>query len=798
MEPSETVEDQVLLCETCEHLGPKLVAYVDSCGAIDAAQFYGHIPSADVREGVEEFVSRMLGADHSYARKGERWVVPFDSHRIVHTVRFLGTACAAFLYSFTLPDLCARGFVRPFTIIVVTQDAGKLLSYYKRLKAWLSDSVALLKAASFSYFLSRAKHISQASESIIAFYESKKGVPVYLRKAFSPLFGVTEDTGRDQRVDGNGGIPTPIAAPSVVLSDEAAMAEIVKFVGQLASECKMLDAMTTSLRNSALVGSITLIKLGGDGLGHTKPVPDLSATVSSEAASGAGTETSTGTIVTDGHEGLTHLSLQGWVAFLLSFIKKTPSPTPLRSIEKWLGTRPWHRSLTKLVLCLQVLDKHPMHLYLAELDNLSFLPPPGHARQEEAGSPEKRRGGEKEGGGGWGVRNVFLLFGTFYALCPQRLLEVAGGASTEAHLASLKHPGYHPHAPTLTSPYAFASQAASHASYMGLVSFFGSLREKDARGLMYSLLRGRPVFVLGAYEGNNEMDRSCVRGAVALLSIFVPSCRVIEERRHVDEGYAQQGVYNAVRVVPYTVTGVQLSHMNELRLCGIASREQLPLNAEKYCSVLNIETKEYIGIDYRSPPSGRDSLAGGPVVPEAPIPEKERSCHSYTTGCIEELIGKHKKWPSDSAMFHAFQAICLKLALRASLILNSLLVEQGAGAGGTAQPPAKSLSSICTPAMVSKLMGFAVPECDVGILDYLVRLLAEASIYVAGSSGALRPEDLLHLSGSHMSELASGAGGGGGRVVSPTMGGGGGGGGGSGGGPAQAAFPVMRLDVKPP
>eukprot|EP00754_Rhynchopus_humris_P021289 Rhum_TRINITY_DN14737_c4_g2::Rhum_TRINITY_DN14737_c4_g2_i1::g.113604::m.113604 len=593
-----SAEDIMMLCETCEHEGPKLVAYLDAGGAIEASSFFSHV-DADSKTGVVEFVSRMLGADHSFQKKGAAWTVPRDSHKIVHLVKFLGVAYGAFIYSFTLPDLCARGYVRPLSVVYLTQEPQKLVVYHRKIAAWLGDSIAVWKSASYSYFLSRARCIMQAGQGLVRHAEAKRNDVSSLRKGLKPLFdavvaggtpasgGVVHlhvaGDGSPSSADGKSrsNTPTEDAVAAVAAASAGGgpaekrrsasarsassgsggssgggdgvsagtlrfLKEVDKFVRQVKAEGVTLETMTQAIRTTALEESITLVKShayiprAASAAADAEDAVPRSArdkkrtgggvpSVDSFTSTGSAPESNGTPAVTSGSEGLTHLGTPGWCAFFINFIKKTPSPTPLRPIERWLGTRPWKRCLTKMVLSLQVLDRAEIQLYMSEQEYLSAAPHP----LLSAPSGRRKRGGG--GGGGKAApppasppapsRTVILSFGAWYSVCPSSLTSPppphraggGGGAALPGDVASNM----------FLTLYSLPLMSAAQHAHAGIAAFFASLREGVARSLMYALLKGRPVFIIGKRCGAYENERGSVRSVVQLLSGFVPSCRIL-------------------------------------------------------------------------------------------------------------------------------------------------------------------------------------------------------------------------------------------------------------------------------
>eukprot|EP01059_Diplonema_ambulator_P032110 TRINITY_DN613_c0_g1_i1.p1 TRINITY_DN613_c0_g1~~TRINITY_DN613_c0_g1_i1.p1 ORF type:complete len:728 (+),score=74.68 TRINITY_DN613_c0_g1_i1:58-2241(+) len=547
--------DLILVCEVCEKEGPKLVVYVDGKGYLDADEFYMK-QNVDVKSDVMRFVASMLSADHHFHKVGEpqpAWVVPPDCHALLHKVLFLDRPYSAFIYKFTLPDLSARGHVRPFSIIYMTQQLHKLVPYFTKLKLWTADAVSPWKEGAYRYFVSRASLIIKGTNSVLNFYRNKRQNSADASEVAPDDASSVPDSSGGSWFSRLGGLWRGAETDT-----EIPMVEMEK-------ERQNLHQMILAVK---------------------KQSPDCA--VEDEKA----------------HIGLKNLSIADWVRFLTNFLEKTPSQEALLHLEDWIGQEVWKSGLYRLVLIIQVVDRSEMDLVLLEQDwrsaHQSVLP----------GST--------------------LSFGGRLTLGTDLQSDTTYAAQTEL--------------PTITSvsPY-------SHPPALKLHELF-TMYPKSLKHVVYALLKGRPVFVIGG-EGT-ETKTGSVRSIISILRTFLMG--------------------DGEGVIPYTAAEISLQDLSIIRLCGIPSINCLKGSVVKYVTTLNAETDEYSGCRYHGK-------------------------------WLEELFGKGKEWDSDETLRVFVQAWLLQVGLTAAVVYHSTLLRGPlptvSGVGGSGGLPHDVTGSFCEASM---------------------------------------------------------------------------------------------------
>eukprot|EP00040_Diaphanoeca_grandis_P031088 m.185242 g.185242 ORF g.185242 m.185242 type:complete len:815 (-) comp32223_c1_seq1:129-2573(-) len=118
---------------------------------------------------LDHMVLRMMTVDYHSLRSGDtsRFKVTEDTH-VVFSYTLQNNPKAppvyAYMYHFTLHDLQARGFVRPFCLSYVTEDQDKLLQYFSTLNQEFSKICRLFKFGNQTNFV---RDLSQRESDLI-------------------------------------------------------------------------------------------------------------------------------------------------------------------------------------------------------------------------------------------------------------------------------------------------------------------------------------------------------------------------------------------------------------------------------------------------------------------------------------------------------------------------------------------------------------------------------------------------------------------------------------------------------
>ncbi|KAJ9459444.1 hypothetical protein DIPPA_31736 [Diplonema papillatum] len=586
---------------------------------MDAEQLYAAQGEKEdaIRQELSRFVVSILAADHHYQKTTQEekpWVIPPDCHALLHNVRLRNVErremdMAAFVYHFTLPDIHARGHVRPHCIVYLTHQPSKLIPYYGKLKEWISHAIAPWKLGTYRYCVSRALSIIRGAVTLLKFMKSKSrvqqprdvGEREKVEKVATDHFddlnelqqcgGVSsngsEGNGRGAVDRGARGGPSGSTTPNnpnlAPTSNHSASSNN--------AGVSLKDPTPQQPQPSSWLSRLNFWRS-----------PDADNGMSDSSLPVAGIEREV--------ESLKHMIQclkelipdctvedptaavdppEGWAEFLTRFIQKNPATRALPPLVQIVGDQLWtlgKKRLVSLVLC--VMDRSEMELTLYEQDWRSV-----HQSYQH---------------------NSALCFGGKLAL----------GTNLQAD-CSFPAPFSSPY----TSPASSILSPFSHPPESGLLQLFDRYPH-ILKHVVYSLMSGRPVFVVGSEQ---QTDTISVGKVTDILETFVMST-----------GERSSGV------VKWHRGDVTLTHLAGLRLCGIRSVSQLRNPVLKYCSVFKLAgAGEYHG----------------------PI---------YPGRYLEELFGskKHPRsssgWACEATFASFVQAWLLQIGLIATVVYHSTLL----------------------------------------------------------------------------------------------------------------------------
>ena len=565
--------DLLLVCEVCEKEGPKLIAYADRIGTMDADQFFA-IQDSSVQAEVSRFVVSVLATDHNYQRSGSNeaeWGIPPDCQVLLHEVRFLNKLLAAFIYHFTLPDIAARGHVRPHCAIYLTHQPSKLVPYYKKLRIWVENAVSGWKLHTYRYFVTRASAIIEGTNEVLTYFKRKKKERLAEAAAQLP--------------------PTQSCNPGTdVEPPPQEGSESISFG---------IDYINTPTTPGGTASGSWLSRLGGLWRPQNS-TPIFSSqenqiplkAIEEERASLRRMIETLKSYIPDaaiedprGRNGLVNLDIPRWISFLTTFIEKNPSEEALSPLREWVTQEVWNTGLTRLVLVLQVLDRTDMDLLLMEQDWRSVMQ-----------SPQP---------------NSCLGFGGRVAL----------GTDLQSELPYTPAPDTNS---LLTSPFAHPPSQGLHA----LLSMY----PVALKHLAFSILRGRPVVIIGPEEGT-EAQMGSIRWIISVLRMFVPS-----------SGDPNKASFYSSQVVPWKTNSIVVSDLCHLRLIGIESATLLKHPVQKYVTMLHTTT----------------GVFSGPL---------------YSGRWLEEVFASKKVWDSDETLATFTHSWLLKIGLTAAIVHHSTLLK---------------------------------------------------------------------------------------------------------------------------